>query len=85
MRTTKIVPATTLRNNLSDTLDDVEAQHSIYIINRRGHMRSALVDLDLLEDLLELHDQDYLASIQQARAEAKAGQLASFEDVFGKL
>jgi hypothetical protein len=78
------VPATILRNNLSDVLDAMK-QKDIMLIGRRGEVDVALVNIDLLEDLLELHDKDYLKSITDARKEAHTGKVSTFEEVFGEL
>lgn len=83
--TTKIIQSTTLRNNMADTLDEVESNREIMLIARNDKPRVAMVNLDLLEELLELSDADYVESIRQARKDVKAGRLYSFEEVFGKV
>lgn len=78
------VPATILRNNLSDVLDAIKKKE-VMLIRRRKKVDAALVDIDFLEDLLELQDKKYLKSIQTARAEAREGKVSTFEQVFGEL
>ena len=45
---------------------------------------SAMINLDLLEELLSLADSDYLKSIKQARHEYKNGEVFSHDVVFGR-
>ncbi len=80
----KQIKSTTLRDNLSDTLDSM-VKERLLIITKRNRPMSALVDLDFLEDLLASTNKNYLASIRQARADAKAGRVLSHADVFGDL
>ena len=84
--TKKVLPvaSTVLRNNLSEILD-VVAQRQIMLVKRRDKAEVALIDADLLEDLLELHDKNYVKSIRAARREIKEGKTATFEQVFGDL
>ncbi len=79
-----VIAATTLRNNLSDTLDALIDQE--YLLIARGKKIShALVNLDFLEDLLALRNKKYLASIKQARQEFVNGETFSHTQVFGDL
>ncbi|MEI8232740.1 MAG: hypothetical protein WCG44_03270 [bacterium] len=79
-----VIAATTLRNNLSDTLDSLMDQE--YLLVARGKKIShALVNLDFLEDLLALKNKEYLRSIQQARKEYELGDTLSHTQVFGDL
>ncbi|MEI8232759.1 MAG: hypothetical protein WCG44_03375 [bacterium] len=79
-----VIAATTLRNNLSDTLDSLMDQE--YLLVARGKKIShALVNLDFLEDLLALKNKEYLKSIQLARKEYESGDTLSHTQVFGDL
>jgi hypothetical protein len=79
-----VIAATTLRNNLSDTLDAMMTKE--YLLVARGKKIShALVNLDFLEDLLALKNKDYLASIKQARKDFESGDILSHTQVFGDL
>lgn len=79
-----IIAATTLRNNLSDTLDVLETKE--YLLIARGKkVAHAIVNLDFLEDLLALKNRKYLNSIKQARLQYQTGETLSHSDVFGDL
>ena len=79
------ISATTLRNNLADSLDHI-SHKADYLLVKRGHkIVSALVNIDLFEDLIALTSKDYLASIKKARQEVKRGEVYSHQDVFGDL
>lgn len=79
-----IIAATTLRNNLSDTLDSLMSQEYL-LIARSKKISHALVNLDFLEDLLALKNKDYLKSIKEARQEYESGNTLSHAQVFGDL
>ena len=55
------------------------------LVNNRGTLTSAIVDIDLFEDLLALANHEYLDSIKLAREQAKRGEVFSHQDVFGEL
>jgi len=79
-----IVTNTTLRNNLADAMDTVSNTTDYLLVSNRGKITSALVNIDLFEDLLALGDKKYLKSIQQARDEYKNGDILSHKDVWGE-
>jgi len=81
----KTIPATTLRNHLSDALKASGAHQKFLVITKKNKPVSVLVDIDFFEDLLALHSPDYLKSIQQARDDYKHGRTFTHEEVFGKL
>ena len=74
-----------MRQNISDALDSVEDERNVLLIKRRNKTGAALINIDLLEDLLAAQNKDYLASIKKAREQAARGELFSHEDVFGDL
>ena len=78
---TKTISASHLRNGLSGALDTVSA-HDILIITRRGKKERALVDIDMLEDLLAASQPGYLKKIKAAR---ESTEYLSHEDVFGAI
>ncbi len=78
-----IVSSTVLRNNLADTLNLLQKK-DVVLVRRRGQIKSALIDIDLLEDLMALKDKKYLKSIVEARKEYQTGKFKDFEDVFGQ-
>jgi PHD/YefM family antitoxin component YafN of YafNO toxin-antitoxin module len=80
-----IINATVLRNNLSDAISEIQNKKEYLLIAKRGKISSALVSLDLLEDLMELSDKRYLASIKKARLEYEKGDIFAHEEVFGKI
>ncbi len=79
-----VVNATVLRNNLSDSLKQV-AQKDYLLVARKGKITSALVNIDLFEDLLALADKNYLNSIKKAREQYKKGNFLTHDQVFGDI
>ena len=79
-----IVTITTLRNNLADSIAQA-AKNDYLLVAKRGKIKSALVDINLFEDLLALGNKKYLASIKKAREEYKKGQVFTHEQVFGEV
>ena len=79
-----IVSSTTLRNNLADSLKKVKKDKYL-LVSHRGKINTAIVDIDMLEDILELSDSEYLKSIQESREQYKKGEYYSFEEVFGNI
>ena len=55
-----VINSTVLRNNLSDSLKEIETKKRFLLVAKRGKVTSALVNLDLFEDLLEIADSKYL-------------------------
>jgi len=80
-----IIKSTTLRNNLSSALKSVEDNKDYLLISKRGKLTSAIVDIDLFEDMLEMSNKDYLKSIKEARAQVKKGDTFTHEEVFGEI
>ena len=78
---TNTISSSALRSGLSDALDAVDTDN-ILIVTRRGKKERALVDLDMLEDLLAANDPDYLAKIKESR---ESTEYLSHEDVFGGI
>ncbi len=79
---TKTIDATDMRNNLSEALDAVSKSKNIILVKRRGKVESALIDVDVLEDLLAASNPEYLKSIAEARA---SKEWYTPEEVFGDL
>lgn len=80
-----VVSVTTLRNNLSDTINEVVKNRDYLLVTKRGKIKSALVNIDMFEDLLALVNKKYLKSIKKAREELEKGDLLSHEEVFGEV
>ena len=79
---TKTIDASMMRKNLSEALDTVRDTKSILLVKRRGNVESALIDIDMLEDLLAVQDPAYIKSIAEARA---SKEWYTPEEVFGDL
>jgi len=79
-----IINSTNLRNNLADALKRVK-KGKYLLVSHRGKIKSAIVDIDMLEDILELADSEYLKSIKESREQYKRGEYYTFEEVFGNI
>lgn len=82
--TTKTIDATDLRNNLSEALETIASGQTV-LVKKRGKLRVAMIDLDQYEDLLAASDPENLRAIKEARAEYAAGDVLSFDEVFGDI
>jgi len=82
---TNLIQSSTLRDNLSKTLDSVKKKTDDVLVTKKGKPQAALVNLDFFEDLLALASPRYLKSIKMARAEIKKGLFYSHNEVFGEL
>ena len=78
----KTIDAAAMRNNLAETLDAVHGSKTIILVKRRGKIESALIDIDILEELLAAQNPEYIKSIAEARASKK---WYTPEEVFGDL
>lgn len=82
---TKTIDTTDLRNNLAATLEAVGKDDILFIKSRGKLTGKAIIDDELLEDLLLLQDSEYLASIAEARKEIKQDDIYTFNEVFGDV
>ena len=64
-----IITTTLLRNNLADTLKEVSGKKDYLLVAKKGKITSALVNIDLFEDLIALVNKPYVESIKKARSE----------------
>lgn len=80
-----IITTTVLRNNLADSLKEVTSKKDYLLVAKKGKITSALVNIDLFEDLLALVNKNYVKSIKKARKEYKSGDFFSHDQVFGDL
>jgi len=80
-----IVNSTTLRNNLSDTIKEVSRKKDYFLVSKRGEISSALVNIDLFEDLLALMDKKYLKTVRKAREDYQKGKIFTHEQIFGEI
>lgn len=79
-----VVTTTTLRNNFADSLEEV-IKKDYLLVAKRGKIISALVNIDLFEDLLALRNKKYLSSIKKAREEYRRGEVFTHNEVFGEI
>jgi len=80
-----IVNATTLRNNLADATKEVLTKRDYLLVSKRGKIKSALVNIDLFEDLLALANKRYLKTIKRAREDYEKNEVLTHEQVFGEI
>lgn len=81
----KTIQATALRNNFKDALDHVKSSKQPLIITERGVATTVLLDIDEFEDYLMSIDKEFVSSVKEAKAQMLAGNVRTFEDVFGDL
>jgi PHD/YefM family antitoxin component YafN of YafNO toxin-antitoxin module len=79
------VSTTILRNNLADVINELVEKTDFFLVTKRGEVTSALVNIDLFEDLLALSNKKYLASIRKARQEYEKGDIFSHKEAFGEI
>jgi AAA15 family ATPase/GTPase len=79
-----VVTTTTLRNNFADSLEEV-IKKDYLLVAKRGKIISALVNIDLFEDLLASRNKKYLSSIRKAREEYRHGEVFTHNEVFGEI
>ena len=77
----KTVTVSELRSNLADSLEAVKGDE-ILIVTRRGKNERAIIDIDMLEDLLAVTNPKYLKTIKEAR---NSKEYFSHEEVFGDI
>lgn len=82
---TQTIDSTDLRNNLSATIKALGRDDILFIKSRGKLTGKAIIDDELLEDLLLLRDNEYIASIAKARNEIKRGEVYAFDEVFGDV
>jgi PHD/YefM family antitoxin component YafN of YafNO toxin-antitoxin module len=80
-----VVSSTVLRNNLADSLKEVANKKDFLLISKKGKVTSAIVNIDLLEDLLSLASKEYKDSIKKARKEYEKGEVFTHEEIFGDI
>ena len=83
--TFQLIAATTLRNHLSDALKAVVGSKKLLLVTKKNKPVSAILDIDLLEDILAAAGRKYVAGIREARADYKKGRVFTHKEVFGRL
>jgi hypothetical protein len=78
----KSVDIKRLRDHLGEMVDYVSTREDYVMVTRKSRPLMALVNLDLLEDLIAGSDRGYLAGIRQARKEYRQGNTLCHKDVF---
>jgi PHD/YefM family antitoxin component YafN of YafNO toxin-antitoxin module len=82
----KTITSSTLRDNLSDALDEIVGKTGqVLLIQRHGETDAALINIDLLEAVLDGLDKKLLVELNLARRQVKQGKTAGFTEVFGEL
>lgn len=82
---TRTIDTTDLRNNLSAILSAIGKNDILFVKSRGKLTGKAIIDDELLEDLLLLQDTGYVADIARARDEIKRGDVYTFDEVFGDV
>lgn len=82
---TKVVDSSTLRSHWADVIEEISKKRDYVLVTKRDKPVTALVNLDLFEDLLALTSLDYRKSIQEARQDYKKGRVFTRKDVFGDI
>ena len=80
-----VITTTVLRNNLAESFKEVNSKKDFLLVANKGKITSAIVNIDLFEDLLALTNKKYLESIKKAREEYKNGDIFSHDEVFGQF
>ena len=80
-----IINTTVLRNNLADSLNEVVNKKDNLLVAKKGKITSAIVNIDLFEDLLALTNKNYVKSIKKARKEYEKGDFFTHDQVFGNV
>ncbi len=80
-----VITTTVLRNNLADTLKEIDEKKDYLLVAKKGKITSAIVNIDLFEDLIALTNKKYVQSIKKAREEYKKGDFFTQEETFGEL
>jgi len=70
---------------LADALSEVAKKKDFLLVAKKGKITSAIVNIDLFEDLLALANKNYLKTIEKARKEYKKGDIFTHEEVFGQI
>jgi prevent-host-death family protein len=79
-----IISTTNLRNNLAEVIKKAKKKNFV-LVTHRGKIKTALIDIDVLEDMLELSNKEYLKSIKEARKQYKRGEYYTMDEVFGNM
>lgn len=80
-----IINATILRNNFANTINTLKNKKDYLLVSKRGKITSALVDIDLFEDLVSLSNKKFLKTIKKARNEYEKGDIFTHDQVFGNI
>lgn len=80
-----VISTTVLRNNLAGSLEEVDKKRDYLLVAKKGRVTSALVNIDLFEDLLALMNKEYVKTIQQARKEYEKGEIFTHDQAFGDI
>ena len=79
--TIQTTTSSTFRNNMSDIIKEISKKKSFMLITKKGEPISAVVNIDLMEDLLSLSSKKYLRAIKKARKDYRDGKIFTHEQV----
>lgn len=80
-----VISSTILRQQFADSVKTISQEKGFMLVSNNRKITSALVDIDLFEDLLEATDKEFAKSIQMARDEYERGEVFTHEELFGEL
>lgn len=80
-----VISSTILRQQFADSVKTISQEKGFMLVSNNRKITSALVDIDLFEDLLEATDKKFAKSIQAAREEYERGEVFTHEELFGEL
>lgn len=80
-----VINTTVLRNNLADALNEVSKKDKYLLVARKKKITSAIVNIELFEDLLALANKKYVNSIKKAREEYAKGNIFTHDQAFGEI
>ena len=67
-----VITTTVLRNNLAESFKEVNSKKDFLLVANKGKITSAIVNIDLFEDLLALTNKKYLESMAKKYLESRA-------------
>ena len=90
--TPKTISATEASNHFGQMIDEAARGQSMFLVTRMGQPRAIVLGIDQYRDLLEeletiqeLHDDEYMAAIAEAREDIKLGRTLSLEELDQEL
>ncbi len=82
----KTISATEASNRFGTMIDETARGQSLFVVTRRGRPQAVVLGMDQYRDLVELletadelKDEEYLASIAEAREDIRVGRTLNLE------